>query len=60
MKRPVLNPPPDLRGTATDGFVLVCRCDADTPWGITVFVKTSSLVHAVIVPVLDADSAADR
>ena len=60
LMRPVLNPPADLRGTAADQFVFVCRCDADTPWGIIVFVKTSNLVHSVLVPVLETDSAAAR
>jgi hypothetical protein len=60
MMRPVLNPPPDLRGTAADQVVFVCRCDADTPWGIIVFVKTSHLVHSVLVPVLEGESAAAR
>jgi hypothetical protein len=60
MMRPVLNPPPDLKGTAADQFVFVCRCDADTPWGIIVFIKTSHLVHSVLVPVLDCEGAAAR
>ncbi len=60
MMRPVLNPPPDLRGTVADQFVFVCRCDGDTPWGIIVFVRTSHLVHSVLVPVLEGESAAAR
>jgi len=60
MMRPVLNPPPDLEGTAADQFVFVCRCDADAPWGIIVFIKTSHLVHSVLVPVLECEGAAAR
>jgi hypothetical protein len=60
MMRPVLNPPADLGGTTTDQFVYVCRCDSDTPWGIVVFVRTSHLVHSVIVPVLETENAAAR
>jgi hypothetical protein len=60
MMRPVLNPPADLGGTAIDRFVFVCRCNDDTPWGIMVFVRTSDLVHSVIVPVLETESAAAR
>ena len=60
MMRPVLNPPPDLRGTTADQSVFVCRCDADTPWGIIVFIKTSHLVHSVLVPVLECEGAAAR
>jgi hypothetical protein len=60
MMRPVLNPPLDLRGTDADQFVFVCRCDADAPWGLIVFIKTSHLVHSVLVPVLESEAAAAR
>jgi hypothetical protein len=60
MMRPVLNPPPDLRGTAADRFVFVCRCEADAPWGFIVFVRAAHLVHSVLVPVLESESAAAR
>ena len=60
MMRPVLNPPLDLRGTAADQFVFVCRCDADAPWGLIVFIRTSHLVHGVLVPVLESEAAAAR
>jgi hypothetical protein len=60
MVRPLLNPPADVRGTASDRFVFVCRCDTETPWGIIVFVRTSHLVHAALVPVLETDTAAER
>jgi len=60
MMRPLLTPPPDLKGTAADQSVFVCRCDGDIPWGIIVFVKTGDLVHSVLVPVLDSESAAAR
>ena len=60
MMRPILNPSPDLKGTAADQFVFVCRCDADAPWGLIVFIKTSNLVHSVLVPVLESEAAAAR
>lgn len=60
MMRPVLNPPPDLVGTPADRFVFVCRCDDDAPWGMIVFVRTAHLVHSVLVPMLDNESAAAR
>lgn len=60
MMRPVLNPPPDLRGTAADQFVFVCRCDDGTPWGLIVFIKTSHLVHSVLVPVLESETSVTR
>lgn len=58
--RPLLNPPADLQGTASDRFVFVCRCDSETPWGFIVFVRTSSLVHAALLPILETGSAAER
>jgi hypothetical protein len=60
MVRPLLDPPVEVHGTASDRFVFVCRCDADTPWGMIVFVRTSHLVHAALVPILETDSAAER
>jgi hypothetical protein len=60
MVRPLLDPHDDVRGTATDRFVFVCRCDADAPWGMIVFIRTSHLVHAALVPILETDSAAGR
>jgi hypothetical protein len=60
MVRPLLDPPADVQGTASDRFVFVCRCDTETPWGIIVFIRTSHLVHAALVPILETDSAAER
>ncbi len=60
MVRPLLNPPGDVRGTLSDRFVFVCRCDDNTPWGMIVFVRTSHLVHAALVPVLETGRAAER
>ena len=60
MVRPLLAPPSDVCGTVSDRFVFVCRCEADTVWGIIVFVRTSHLVHAALLPILETDRAADR
>ena len=60
MIRPLLAPPIDVRGTVSDRFVFVCRCKADTVWGIIVFVRTSHLVHAALLPILETDRAAER
>jgi hypothetical protein len=60
MVRPVENPPTDIAGTLTDGFLFVCVCEAQTPWAFIVFVRTADLLHAVLVPVLDSPSAAAR
>jgi len=60
MVRPLLNPPGDVRGTLSDRSVFVCRCDDNTAWGMIVFVRTSHLVHAALVPVLETARAAER
>lgn len=60
MVRPLLNPPGDAYGTVSDRFVFVCRCDDNAPWGMIVFVRTSHLVHAALVPILETDRAAER
>jgi hypothetical protein len=43
----------DFQGTITDKNLLVCMGSSGSPWAMIVFVKTSSLVHAVLVPVFD-------
>lgn len=58
--RPVLASPVELQGTVTDHFLFVCSCDAQTPWALIVFVRTSDRLHAVLVPVLESESAAVR
>ncbi len=60
MVRPLLDPPADVQGTASDQFVFVCRSGSETPWGIVVFVRTSNLVHAALIPVLETAVAAAR
>jgi hypothetical protein len=56
MVRPVLSPPTTLQGTVTDRFLFVC--EVQTPWALVVFIRTSDLVHAVLVPVYEQPSAA--
>ena len=58
MVRPVSSPATTLQDTVTDRFLFVC--EAQTPWAFIVFIRTSDLVHAVLVPVFEAPSAAPR
>ena len=60
MVRPVLVPPGPARGTAADHFLFVCECEGQTPWAFIIFVRTSDLLHAVVVPVIEAPNAAAR
>jgi hypothetical protein len=60
MVRPVLSPATTVQGTVTDRFLFVCHCEAQTPWALIVFIRTSDLLHAVLVPVFEVPSAAAR
>jgi hypothetical protein len=60
MMRPVMNAPPEAPDTVTDRFLFVCHCEAEIPWALIVFIRTSDLLHAVLVPVLETQSAAAR
>lgn len=60
MARPVVSHEPRVEGTASDGFVLICRCEDQTPWALILFIRTATLLHAVLVPVLDQPCAAAR
>ena len=60
MMRPVLGATAEDQRTLTDRFLYVCRCQDETPWALMVFIRTSDLLHAVIVPVLDSENAAVR
>ena len=57
MVRPVQSHP-DLKGTATDRTVLVCWGGDSLAWALTVFVRTSRVLHAVLIPVLESPDAA--
>jgi hypothetical protein len=58
MTRPIQSQSLDIRGTITDGIIFLCRSNRDKPWAFIVFIKTSQLLHAVMIPILDdADNA---
>src|SRR5260221_5330298 len=53
MSRPIVNPV-DFQGTISDGRLLACRENsADDPWALIVIVKTSRMLHSVMVPNAD-------
>lgn len=60
MVRPVLPPATTVQDTVTDRFLFVCQCEAQPPWALIVFIRTSNLLHAVVVPVFEVPSAAAR
>ncbi len=60
MVRPVLSLETTVQGTLTDRFLFVCHCEAETPWALIVIIRTSDLLHAVLVPVFEVPSAAAR
>lgn len=47
-----------LQGTITDKLIFLCGANSSSPWAIVVFVKTSNLLHAVLIPVLEHLDAA--
>ena len=57
MVRPVQSHP-DLKGTATDRTVLLCWGGDSLAWALTVFVRTSRVLHAVLIPVLESPETA--
>jgi hypothetical protein len=57
MVRPVRSHP-DLRGTATDRNVLICWDGGNLAWALAVFVRTSHVLHAVLIPLLESEEAA--
>jgi hypothetical protein len=59
MTRPVTANPFNLQGTLTDRTVFLCR-QQNWYWAMTVFIRTSSLLHGVMVPVLEHPDSAPR
>ena len=60
MARPVLDNQVVAEGTVADQLLFVCFCEDRSPWSLIVFVRTSDLLHAVLVPVFQVPSAAAR
>jgi hypothetical protein len=58
MVRPVSSPATTVQETVTDRFLFVCFCEAQTPWAVIIFIRTSDLLHAVLVPVFEVPNAA--
>ena len=64
MVRPVLAAPTAITGTIDDGWVHLCWPDDitnyNTPWGFLVYVRTSDMLHAVLLPALEHQVGVDR
>jgi hypothetical protein len=60
MVRPVQSLPFDAQGTITDNLLLVCEESRSAFWAFIVLVRTSSQLHAVMVPILDQPDAVSR
>ena len=57
--RPIPSPPTGLEGSLTDGNFLLCALPNGSFWALITFIRTSTLLHAVLTPVIDdADTAA--
>jgi hypothetical protein len=57
--RPVQKFNPNILGTISDNRLMVCRNPDKSIWAFIVFVKTSILLHAILLPVLNSDEAAN-
>lgn len=57
MVRPVQSCRLDLQGTITDRQLLICRGSSGFAWALVVFVRTSRLLHAVMIPIFDQPDA---
>jgi hypothetical protein len=57
MVRPVKSAPA-LEGTITDKTLFICRGSGALIWALMVFIKTSDVLHAVVIPVLEGPDAA--
>ena len=60
MARPIQSSSYDFKGTITDGLLYLCKEKSSPPWAFIVFIKTSQLLHAVMIPVLDQPDTVDR
>ena len=54
--RPVMNPEAVLLDTENDGTMYIC--EGLSQWAFLVFVRTTDLVHAALVPLIDTPDAA--
>jgi hypothetical protein len=59
MVRPVEVWSSDLQGTIADGQMMICRRDGYF-WALIVFIRTSSQLHAVMIPVFEEPDAVAR
>ena len=53
MVRPIQACGYDFQGTVSDKMLLICWGTSDLPWAQIIFIKTGSLLHAVMVPIFD-------
>jgi hypothetical protein len=53
MVRPIQENTLGIKGTATDRLLYLCRSVSGSPWAFIVFIRTSKLLHAVMIPLLD-------
>ncbi len=57
--RPVQTTSLELKGTVTDGLMLICGWEQRLPWAFLIFVRVSTMLNAVLIPILEnADAVA--
>lgn len=57
--RPLASPQEHLKGTISDGQCYLCT-GSTGPWAILTFIRTGTLMHGVLVPVLESPDSAAR
>lgn len=55
--RPVASNALNFQGTITDRKISLCCLEDGKPWAFIIYVKTDSLLHAVMIPILDNEIA---
>jgi hypothetical protein len=53
MVRPLQANTLGLQGTISDKLLFVCGVHSTSPWALVIFIRTSKLLSAVMIPVLD-------
>ena len=56
----MLSHTPTLAGTIADKHLYLCQTSEGHLWSSIVFVRTSQLVHAVVIPILEHPAAVNR
>jgi hypothetical protein len=60
MVRPIQSSNLNIKGTISDGLLHVCKGHGNSPWALIVYIGTSNILHAVMMPIFDNPEAVER